>query len=123
MDAPVGVGTYVVCLKRCGTGCNGRVGRIAGLRMDSGGYGWIRVAGVRTLCMFNGGGGVSVGDGGEWGMEGICGLQGRWGWLERATKGEESGTYFVRRSGWVLLASASSEARAADVFLLRASVA
>ena len=68
-------------------------------------------------------GGVSVGDGWEWGMEGICGLQGRWGWLERATKGEESGTYFVRRSGWVLLASASSEARAADVFLLRASVA
>src|SRR6266550_1979616 len=54
MDAPVGAGTYVVCLKRGGTGCNGRVGRIAGLRMDSGGYGWIRVAGVRTVCMFNG---------------------------------------------------------------------
>src|SRR6266550_5704198 len=121
------------------------MGTLDGLR----GYGWIQVGTdgfgllgyVRCACLTGRGGGdvatrpcggdvatvpvggVSVGDGWEWGMEGICGLQGRWGWLERATKGEESGTYFVRRSGWVLLASASSEARAADVFLLRASVA
>src|SRR6266550_1979613 len=111
------------------------MGALDGLR----GYGWIQVGTdgfgllgyVRCACLTGRGGGVatvrvggvSVGDGWEWGMEGICGLQGRWGWLVRATKGEESGTYFVRRSGWVLLASASLEAWAADVFLLRASVA
>ncbi len=57
------------------------------------------------------------------GYGGYIWFAGRWGWLEWATKGEESGMQFVRHSGWVLLASASSEARVADVFLLRASVA
>jgi len=56
-------------------------------------------------------------------MEGIRGLQGGQGWLEGERKGEGLGTYFVRCSGHVLLAFASSEAWAADVFLLRILVA
>jgi hypothetical protein len=47
----------------------------------------------------------------------------RVGTVRRRKAGEGSGTYFVRWLGCVLLASASSEARAADVFLFKMSVA
>ncbi len=58
----------------------------------------------------------------QWGIEGICGLRAGTGMVRRVGKGAGLCTYLVRCVGRVLLASASSDARVADVFLFRVSV-
>ena len=58
----------------------------------------------------------------QWGIEGIHGLRAGAGIVRRVGKRAGVHTYLVRCVGCVLLASASSDALVANVFLFRVSV-